>query len=158
MRKLAQRINRCLICECAILAGVKLARFIALVMTVMLLSCQKEDPVLPEGAERLIGEWRWLWSSGGLAGGQIFSEHPDDRKLKFDRNGSYACLCDPFMAGNYAIGEPERDMFEHRIFYAQGPDAVWNGDVQDARFLSTDTLILTDVCRDCYMHTYVRIQ
>jgi hypothetical protein len=120
-------------------------------------SCEKDDPKLPEGADRLIGEWRWLSSSGGMAGGQLFPEHPDDRMLKFMSNGSYFCNCEPAV-GTFSIGEPEWPMFEHRIFYTQIPDTHRMSDVQDARFLSADTLILTDACRDCYMHTYVRVR
>ncbi len=113
--------------------------------------------MLPDGAERLIGQWRWIGSSGGFTGAQIFPEHENDRKLKFDTDGYYACLCDPNTTGTYLIGEPEWDPYEHRIFYSQVPDAHWMGDVQDAQFLSSDTLVLSDVCRDCYMHTYVRV-
>lgn len=107
-------------------------------------------------SERLLSEWEWLQSTGGLAGWTLT---PDCTglapvRLVFDRN----------RAASY-----EADTLEWRVGYTlKQEDDVWRlryeRDAphvpvdQQVRFQGRDTLVLIDECIDCYVSTYLRIK
>ncbi len=117
--------------------------------------CDK-GPTEPNVAELLIGDWAWRYSYGGFAGQYIYADSVDyDRGVSFHVNSIY--------------DEWINDSTTYHEHYNVVKKAVWHSDtayvviIENYPFelivdrISTDSLVLSEYCSDCYTHTYGRI-
>ncbi len=113
-------------------------------------------PCIPD---TLYGSWYWLKSVGGIAG---MTHTPmsvgytqkivlsRDNVIRFYKNDSLVIMC-PFDV--YYITTSENDSTP-AIHYFDTRKAI----DQTINFATADTLILNDMCIDCFSNTYVRIR
>ncbi|MCW9706435.1 hypothetical protein [Fodinibius salsisoli] len=108
-------------------------------------------------ASKIIGQWQWVRSSGGFAGEVTTRDSAGvpDRHFNFKSNGAFTFYRTDTLvqAGKYSLQKKEGDVI---ISYDTGQKDFFFD--QRVTFKGKDTLILSDECYDCYIHTYIRAQ
>lgn len=120
----------------------------------------------PEGTTSLIGPWRWIGSSGGIAG---IRPTPDDEEINlifyFHRNSAVTVYIDDTLRARIPYATvpatppsvlPRAQELQYAIPIEAFPfdPTIHRHTVKRA---DADTLILADPCCHRYEHTFVRI-
>lgn len=109
------------------------------------------------GAEQLIGSWRWLNSTGGFAGWTISPDSTgySERLVRFRPDNSFSAYrADTlFQSGRYSLEQTDGET----IVSYETSDDEWLPR-QRVEFKGKDTLVLVDLCDDCYRSTYHRAE
>ena len=117
----------------------------------------KDGLTVPE-TQGLTGRWSWIQSVGGIAGRKDTpSSVGYTRTLVFSPDNTCAFFRDDSLLAVTAFVIRN----DKTPLSADGVDVIHYADSsrfmpQMFRFSSADTLILTDVCIDCFTSTYVR--
>ena len=106
---------------------------------------------------KIVGQWEWIYSTGGFAGQVITPDSAgfSGRHFNFKSDYSFSFFrADTLVqTGKYTFEERDDNII---INYITGhEDSFLN---QRVKFRGSDTLILADECYDCYINTYIRIQ
>jgi hypothetical protein len=121
-------------------------------------SCDAGEPVAPELVQ-LYGSWEWVKSFGGYAGQTRTPESTSETAkvvflaniVQFYRNNTlfsqsrFGMAKEPFPSSQAG--------FTIEFYDFQSPS-----NRQFVSFRGPDTLILSDLCMDCYQHTYSRVR
>jgi hypothetical protein len=117
----------------------------------MLVSCSKQSDIVD--IKNLIGEWRWVKSTGGISGdivtpestgNQIMLEISEDSYKKFI-NGTLELELSYYLIIGQSIWTP----VPKNIF-------VFEDESKQSIDLSGNELILYEECYDCFQHEYIR--
>ena len=138
----------------------KIRIFIFLILAFFIDSCKKDIIVPKENFNKLFGTWELLYSTGGIAGDTINYANEDNIRILYKKNGIFKKYKN-YKRINKMTFKFEEDATssskgKYIISYSEGkfskkmPVSHW------FEFLGNDTLILTDICADCYTSTYVR--
>jgi hypothetical protein len=126
------------------------------VMGMCLASCAQLLSPTPQ--ERLLGSWEWLEATGGFAGGTRTPESTGETmSLRFRDDDSVMVVKDgePFAVAGFALGAAGRDGEKGALSVTYDPP-IFGFESQMARFLTLDTLVLTDPCCDGFVYRFVR--
>ncbi len=127
-------------------------RFNSMILFVLVfLSCQKTDfPTLE--AAKIVGEWEWVVSSGGIAGSTIRAKDVDfTKQIIFKENGKFRKCADNQKdgKGSFEISYVTANEYELELENEIGP--------LNLNFWGQDTISLyLKNCADCFADTYVR--
>lgn len=112
----------------------------------LLCSCSKIDLPNPE-TEKVIGEWRYVGSSGGLSGGMSDSRFNSESRVEYRKNGKYKVYDKD--------GKTDKDHFYFRKI--EGEYLIDYENKIDQTFkVSNDTLCLIDQGNDLYSYIFVK--
>ncbi len=109
---------------------------------------------------RLYGSWRWVSSQGGWAGELQTPESTGQTRTAIFRSDGLArflrndTLVTQVQYSLESRSDPEGN--EYLIIRYRG-FAYFSAD-QEIAFGNRDTLYLTDMCMDCYLHVYTRMR
>jgi hypothetical protein len=110
---------------------------------------------LEPGVDRLSGTWRWIESTGGIAGMRVTPESVNytaqlrvtGRQIKVVRNDSIKATASFTIRGDSVTYQPTLSVF------------AYGGGIDSQRLsMSGDTLILSDPCCDLFTHMFVRVR
>jgi hypothetical protein len=110
---------------------------------------------LEPGIDRLSGAWRWVESTGGIAGMRVTPESVNyTAALRFTgsqvtilRNDSVKGTATFTLRGDSVTYQPALPIF------------VYGGGIESQRLaMSGDTLVLNDPCCDMFTHMFVRVR
>ena len=133
--------------------------------TSLFTSCRKIDA--PEqNFEIIFGRWKWLYSTGGWAGGCLSpSSEGYQLEIEFKQNGIYKEFKDGRMVKRLNFRFEKRPSIYSAdekyvvVYYLPViPHKFQTPAYQSFYFYGTDTLVLNDECYDCYSHVFVRIE
>lgn len=102
------------------------------------------------------GDWRWVASSGGIAGTYIPASSVNYTiRYRFSGNQVTVFRNDSARATSLITVRSDEITYQPAI-----PGAVFGSgmDTQTFRVLPGDTLVLNDPCCDMYTHTFVRLR
>ncbi len=122
-----------------------------------LVACDAGEPVAPELAQ-LYASWEWVKSFGGYSGQTRTPESTGETKTtRFLHNGIVQFYRNDRLVSQSRFGIAKESFPRSRAgitieFY----DMPSPSNKQFVSFRSPDTLILSDLCMDCYQHTYSR--
>lgn len=142
--------------------SLKLSSFFSFTLILLLVSSCSKDIDLPNAdAEKLIGNWLWINSSGGFSGAIINpSTEGYTKKVEFRKDGLYAEFRNDKVVENtqFLILKDESirsayEVYQINYVYSNGQSNIFK---QSFNFQGNDTLILMDECYDCYTHIYIR--
>lgn len=106
-------------------------------------------------SSQIIGEWEWLYSTGGFTGETITPDSADvpNRHFVFRSNFTFSFFrADTFVtSGKYSFRKKDDETV---ISYDSGKENLFSN--QRVQFQGNDTLILADECYDCYINYYTR--
>jgi hypothetical protein len=136
--------------------------FASFLVVLILFSCKKDDslPSMPEsdilsGSDTLLyGDWKYLNSFGGYAGGKIDKGisllliKPMDDFIIISKDNA-------IVNGKFVINN-EQNSLTKILLLQNGSKSIRLP--QSIQFIGTDTLILNDPCCDMYSDTYKRIK
>ena len=118
------------------------------------------SPLQPENGDALVGRWVWVESIGGIAGRR---DTPESTGMTRSMEVSVGGVLNQFQDDTVAVVSERITVV--RALTIMRPDTV---DVirfadrgEDAwlfEFRGGDTLVLTDLCIDCFAHTWARRQ
>lgn len=123
------------------------------------------EPIQPPEIEleKIVGNWLWLESCGGIDGNCEDSSGFGDDGISFGKDGSFfawGTLIDPMDGIEYNI--------EQKTSFIFGPDTLVTAIVFKhesvtftdwiIKILDDNSLTIVRDCADCYMSTYSRIQ
>jgi hypothetical protein len=127
--------------------------------------CQSNEPQHP-----IVGDWRWVSSTGGIAGWTVKPRNNDEYVPRFTASGTFEVYTNTklFYSGNYRLTNTEsiysnskEPSFVVENFVRHEKDTVRfypifpkNGTII-SRF-SNKELELADNCYDCYGHYFLR--
>jgi hypothetical protein len=123
-------------------------------------NCNTGTPVASE-ISQLHGSWKWLQSVGGFAGETRTPESTGhtvsivfgvDGKAQFYQDG-IAQIRYPYIVTNEKPYPDAKDIYFVEFLGAPAPS-----NKQMISYKGVDTLLLADLCIDCYQHTYARIK
>lgn len=122
-----------------------------MVQVLILCSCQKIDfPTLE--AAKIVGEWEWIESSGGLAGYTIRAKDVDfTKQFIFKENGKFRKCADnqKDSKGSFEISYVKANEYELELENESSP--------LNLNFWGQDTIsFYLKNCADCFADTYVR--
>ena len=123
-------------------------------------SCNDRYPVAPE-ISQLYGTWQWLRSVGGIMGEVRTPKSTGHTgKAIFHFDGTVAFYRDDILVEQYRYTITREKLYpnaqEALIIEFLGAPAPSNK--QTISYQGVDTLFLSDLCMDCYQHTYARIK
>jgi hypothetical protein len=126
-------------------------------MTIHLVGCKKDDQSPTFTSKEIFGTWRWVQSSGGIAG---FTYTPANagysQSLQFNRDSTYVVLRNDTVLDNGRF-----TIKKERTMYGEQPLPVLY--LQDSQLsetilqLTPDSLALAQNCYDCFASQYVRM-
>lgn len=128
-------------------------------------SCQPNEPQHP-----IVGDWRWVSSTGGIAGLHLKPKNGDTHILRFTADGAFQVYTNSvlFYSGNYRLTSAESIYSDSREpslvidhFVRHKKDTInyyssflVNGTI--IRRFSNTELELADNCYDCFGHLFAR--
>jgi hypothetical protein len=134
--------------------------FIAILIIIS--SCSKDIDLPNSDAEKLIGSWKWVESSGGFSG-RIISPSTEGytKNLEFLKNGIYTESRNKkwYTDLQYTFHKAHSIYSTESVYqikYLKTPNNSYDNESQSFQFSGNDTLYLKDECHDCYSHIYVR--
>ena len=132
----------------------RLAIISILFFTLLAASCVRSGEETTKS--QLVGEWNWVQSSGGIAGQTVTPDSPGhspysitftgDNQFYLHRGDSLA------QQGRYTLSLTRDAAMLHYKLSTQSDKIS-----QQVRFNTSDTLLLTDECTDCYRNIYIRV-
>lgn len=141
--------------------------FIAVLLgiSITLSACKKSIDLPHPELEKLFGSWEWIGSSGGFSGDNITpSSAGYSKTVEFRKNGVYRWYKNGKLEDKmrFTVTQDSSSIFTNGLAYiivysnagVLGPDNYSHR--ESIRFLSHDTLFLSEECSDCYGHAYVR--
>ena len=140
-------------------------RFVFLLVMLLTWGCKQDELHHP-----IVGEWRWVSSTGGIAGWTLKPKNNDEHILHFTEDGIFDVYTNSvlFYSGSYRLtgtesiysGSQELSLVIDR-FVRHKKDTVnyypyfpMNGTI--IRKFSNKELELADNCYDCYGHSFLR--
>jgi hypothetical protein len=116
---------------------------------------------------KIVGPWRWVQSTGGFGGITITPDctGTSGRILIFKADHTYLSFQADTLSqnGDYTLMREDGNTIMHykvprEYFPNLPPKQKVNVPDQRVTFKGNDTLILSDVCFDCFTNTYKRIK
>ncbi|RRB04447.1 hypothetical protein [Larkinella rosea] len=138
-------------------------------LTLLLITwgCQPNEPKHP-----IVGDWRWVSSTGGIATLHLKPRDNDVRILRFKEDGIFEVYSNQALlySGNYQLinaksiyNADKEPGISVSNFVSQKKDTInfyplylMNGNNSIIRKVSTRELELADNCDDCFRHTFTR--
>ena len=131
--------------------------FLLVFIALFILSCTKEEVVATEASSSLAGEWRWVSSTGGIAGKTITpSSAGYERKLVLTSDFKFSRYKDNVLesSGTYQISQGKS------IYKAEQVDFIKFSDGTSSVIISQSAseLSLADNFYDGFVEVYQRIK
>jgi hypothetical protein len=128
-------------------------RLLFLLALVGLFSCKKDE--LKKTEERLVGEWAWESSSGGLLGQTLTPQTEGfEESYLFQKNGIFTHYRDTAtLHSNFYWVERGSSLFrtgEVFLLYLGNQDHTTVTNTYSIEFEGEDRLVLTEECNDCF--------
>ena len=132
---------------------------IMLIMATVLLSCKKDE--LKKTAERLVGEWAWIRSTGGLIGTTITpSSEGYNESYLFQKNGIFTHYRDTAtLHSNFYWVEKGTSIYktgEVDLLILGNQDHTIVNSTFSLEFNGENGLILKEECNDCFEIIFTR--
>lgn len=137
----------------------------SLILSFLLSIIQCGKPTNPQIIEnnQLIGQWQWISSIGGIGGWTrtpategheiILAFESDSTFLRTTIDTTGGIIISYILSGSYHI------TYEQIWNVNDSGDVIYmSGLLRSVFELANDTLFLTEICYDCFGHTYVRIK
>lgn len=126
---------------------------VILMVFAILLSCKKDE--LKKTEERLVGEWAWESSSGGLLGQTLTPQTAGfDESYLFQKNGIFTHYRDTAtLHSNFYWVEKGSSLFrtgEVFLLYLGNQDHTTVTNTYSIEFEGENRLVLTEECNDCF--------
>lgn len=128
-----------------------------LCLTVFLASCEREDVAIAQEYQSIIGEWKWVESSGGIAGLTYKASNIDSRKRIYNADGTFETFHNDSLEskGTYriVIGNTIRDENQQPLIQYTTTDS---SEYTQSFDVSAEHLVLFDEFYDGFTNLYTR--
>jgi hypothetical protein len=118
--------------------------------------CRKNNTITGSQPADIYGSWNWLKSSGGFAYQEFFP--PPQMRQVYNEDGTFQLFRNDSLQAStsYTIRREMTGWSHDSVYVIYYKDSL---QFQPQMFTSgSDSLILRDLCMDCFTHIYKRIQ
>jgi hypothetical protein len=127
--------------------------FLLLFIGIMLVSCSNDDDNAPDTSAKIIGNWNWIISSGGI-GGWTYTPQSTGNTQRLEISSTtikYYTNGDLVSESAYTI-----EIRESVIFSGTREMMIMDNEFRNIIAFDGNTLFLTGDCNDCFGSEYVR--
>ena len=139
-------------------------RKILILFFLTVLGCTTDEP-----RHLVVGDWRWVSSTGGIGGWTLKPKNNDERILRLTADGKFEVYTNNvlFFSANYHLSNRKSSSDRAQELVLTVDNAVIHqrdtvnyypsfGDGRIGELSNTELELVEDFCNDCYGHSFVR--